>query len=76
MSNQSEMWPQNRVKHKEQGTPRGKSQSSRLAASLDCRALQSWGFQPWLPQRIPTWCAKALCCNAENAFGKSLIGEQ
>lgn len=39
MSNQSEMWPQLKVKHKEQGIPRGKSQSSRLAASLDCGVL-------------------------------------
>jgi len=44
MSNQSEMWPQLKVKYKEHSAARGKSQSSRLAASLDCGVLQGWGF--------------------------------
>lgn len=68
MSNQSEMWPQHKVEHKLQGAPRGKSKSSPLAASSDWGVLQGSGFQPPLPVRIPTWSAKAVCCNAENAF--------
>lgn len=68
MSKQSEMWPQLKVKHKVQGAPRGKPKCSQLAASLDCGVLQGSGFQPSLPLRIPTWSAKALCCNAEHAF--------
>lgn len=63
MSNQSEMWPPLKVKHKVQGVPRGKPESSQLAASVDCGVLQGSGFQPPVPLRIPTWSAEAQCCN-------------
>jgi len=78
MSNQSEMWPQHKVEHKLQGTPRGKSKSSPLAASLDCGVLQGSGFQPSLPVRIPTWSAKRLCVAMQRMplSGESVIGEK
>lgn len=77
VGDQSQMWPQLKGKHKKQGTPRGKSHSSWLAASLDCRVLQGWGVSTILSSEDTNVVYKRICVAMQRMplSGKSVIGE-